>query len=202
MERTDSPYMEKSKKILNYAKKLYTSSNWTEQLKKNGVTLQNQVVDLCSFPVYRVTCTYNKPKEELVNKIWGVDCEEKAMKNDPKLTSWQCLSSGSDWKLISQTNAAQWPVWPRHTLFSQVRIDEDNHTYLVGSNESVDGHNDKKNHVTSYLHMSVYDFCDNDNGTTTVDRITLLDPKGSVPVSLVTKYSDNLVDLFCLWKNE
>lgn len=201
-DQSGESFINHAKKVLAYALPLFTQNSWVKQLEKNDVVLQKQVLTICSFPAYRVTCKYNLPKEELVDKIWGVDCVEKAKKNDPKLTSWRCISTGSSWKLISQTNSAVWPVWPRHILFSQVRFDEDDHTYLVGSSEDITTYNDVSGHVTAHLHMSVYDFCDNGDNTTTVDRITLLDPKGSVPVGIVTMYSNNLVDLFASWKTE
>jgi hypothetical protein len=203
MDQTNNnQYMFRAYEVLSKAKELFLSEDWKSVLCKNDVHLFNLNLDVCPFPAYRVRASYSKSKEEMVNKIWGVMSEDMAKHNDPKLTSWTLVDHGPNWKVMTQTNSVVWPIWPRQVLFSQVRIDEGNHTYLVS--ESIDRtyvHN-VDGHVMAHLHMSVYDYCDNNDGTTTVDRITLLDPKGGMPVSLVTMYSGNLVNLFASWKNE
>lgn len=195
-------YVDRAYEVLSKAKELFLSEEWKPVSCNDEIHLSNLQLDICPFPAYRVRGSYLKSREEMVNKIWGVVSEDMAKKNDPKLTSWTQVDNGVDWKVLTQTNSVVWPIWPRQVLISQVRIDEGNHTYLVG--ESVDHPAVKlaDGHVMAQLHMSVYDFCDNNDGTTTVDRITLLDPQGGMPVSLVTMYSGNLVKLFASWKKE
>jgi len=198
----DNEYTKNAPSVLAKAKKLLASKSWVYEMSKSDVALSRLSVVDCPFPAYHVQGKYSKSKEEMVNKIWGVESEEMAKRNDPKLVTWECVERGLNWKVISQTNGVIWPAWSRHILFSQVRIDEGSHTYLVGT--SVDRPDVKtvSGHVRANVHMSVYDYCDNGDGTTTVDRITLLDPSGSIPVSLVTMYSGNLLNLFASWKNE
>lgn len=203
MEAEQNKYVKYAPKVLNTFWNLHNRNSWINQLTRNGVELSSTTVDNCPFPAYHVKATFNKTREEMVNKIWGVDSEVKAKKNDPKLVTWKCVERGPNWKVIDQTNSAIWPIWPRQITFSQVRIDDGRHTYLIGTttehNDAVDHSYD---HVTAHLHMSVYDYCDNGDGTTTVDRVVLLDPKGNIPVGLVTMYSKNQIDLFSSWKDE
>jgi len=135
-------------------------------------------------------------------KFWAVN-EELAMKNDPKLTMWREVEKGNNWKVCSQYNSMMWQMWPRHTVFAQVRFDEGNTTKLVAY--SVDHPSvprQDKTHVRSNVHMSVYEYKDNGDNTTQVTRITQIDPCGSIPVALVDLYSGNLVNLFNSWKRE
>ena len=201
-ESEQKDYFKLAQDVLAKFKNLRSNKSWVFEMNKNNVELSRLSVNTCPFPAYHVKSVYNKSKEDLVQKIWGVDSEEKAKANDPKLVTWKCVDSGKNWKVITQTNSVVWPVWNRQLTFLQVRIDEGDHTYLVGTTiDRKDVKNLSYDHVIADLHMSVYDYHDNKNGTTTVDRITLLDPQGSIPVSLVTMYSSNLVNLFASWKD-
>lgn len=176
---------------------------WTHVVTKEGTELSKKSrPDVCSFPAYLVKTVINKPKEEVVNKIWGVN-EGLAKKNDPKLLSWTEVEKGDTWKVCSQYNATAWPAWTRHLVFSQVRIDNGNKTYLIA--KSVDhpkAPTDTTQYVRAHLYMSVYEYSDNGNSTTTVRRITHIDPKGALPVWLVEAYAGNLVNMFNMWKHE
>lgn len=201
MDNSEHIYTTQAAELLDEAKELFNDTDWKHVMSRNGIDLHSMANEVCLFSAYRVRGTFNKSKNELVDKIWGVNSVEQAKANDPKLSSWQKIESGPTWKVISQLNNTVWPIWPRQIVFCQVKFEEGDHTYLVGRSVDrqdvplVDGH------VMAHLHMSVYDYCDNKDGTTTVNRITLLDPKGQIPVGLEKIYSSNLVNLFESWKN-
>jgi len=201
MDNSQLNYIAQATELLGEAKQLFNDSDWKHVSTKNGIDLHSMDNGTCPFPAYRVRSTFNKSKDELVNNIWGVNSVEQAKVNDPKLVSWERIAFGDNWKVISQTNTTVWPIWPRQIIFCQVKFEEEDHTYLVGRSVDHQGASLVDGHVLAHLHMSVYDYCDNKNGTTTVNRITLLDPKGQMPVGLVTMYAGNLVNLFESWRN-
>ncbi|VBB19036.1 START domain containing protein [Yasminevirus sp. GU-2018] len=198
----EQEYLTKAESVLESAQKLYDRNDWTHVLTKEGTELKSlNLPDICPIPAYMVTATYPVSKEKIISKVWGVSSEAMAKANDPKLTMWAEVERGANWKVLSQYNSMMWPIWPRHTVFAQVRVEKKDKTYLVGfsvNNPKVE--NTSKTHVTSFVHMSVYEYSSNVDGSTTVRRITLIDPRGAIPVSLVTMYSGNLVNVFNTWR--
>lgn len=199
-----NPYIEDARKILELYKIRRDDGNWTTVLEKEGTTLQSQNYPECSIPAYMVKTTIHKSKSELLKKLWDID-EAGAKKNDSKIQSWRIVGcKGDDWKVIEQITNMMFPIWSRQLIFAQVKINsiEENTTYLVGfSVNHPDAHIDK-NSVLAHLHMSVYEYSSNSDGSTTITRITQIDPKGTIPVSLITAFSGNLVTMFNNWKNE
>jgi hypothetical protein len=179
--------------------------------KENTELYKKKYPDICPIPCYLTTTTIGKPMNELVNKIWLMD-EDKAKENDPKLTMWTEIDKGVlddniSWKVCSQYNSMMWPIWPRHIVFAQVKInrpatsDKPETTQLVAF--SVDHEKapiDTKTHVQAIVHLSVYDFISNKDGSTIINRITQVDPKGGIPVGLINMYATNQVDMFNRWK--
>lgn len=187
--------------VLNEAKQLFKDGSWDHVLTRADISLHKKSLDKCPISAYLVTGTYSKSKEDMVNKIWNVSSPEDAKKNEPNLNMWKLLDRGLNWKIVSQCVNMPFPVWPRHAVFEQVRYDINNDTYLVGfSVDHPDIQLHSSTHVTAHLHMSVYEYHDNGNKTTTVKRITLVDPKGWLPISVVEAKSQDLVDLFISWK--
>lgn len=192
-----------AREVLERAQMLFARKDWKHMLTQDGTELyQMNLDDICPIPANLVIATYNQSKHNMINKVWGVASEEMAKANDPKLTSWKLIENGPSLKIISQCNSMMWPIWPRQTVFAQACIEEKDASYLVGfSVEHAKAPNLEDSHVRTRVHMSVYEYVDNRNGTTTVRRITLVDPKGIIPVKLITRYSKNLVNVFNSWRD-
>lgn len=180
---------------------------WEEKLKKDGVILESTNVEDSPIPAYRVSGSYYNTKSEfLIKKVFGVSSLAQAQINDPKVVSWRLLeeneTDGKKWRVIEQTNSMGWPIWPRHTVFVQVRYDLEDSTYLVGF--SVDHPNASilNDHVKSDIKFSVYKYSQGTYNHAHVSRITLIDPKGYIPTALIKAYSGKMVDLFVSWKND
>lgn len=222
---TDTNYISIAKQILQRAKSegwfIHDSVNaknrqWKTQLVKDCVTLQSKEMPSSSIPIYKVVGEYQKKyPETLIKEIWEVSSLADAQKNDPKVTSWRLLDHGiySDadndqhysWRVIEQTNSMIWPIWPRHTVFAQVRIDDRDSdpqtTYLISY--SIDHPNAQTlpDHVINNVHYSVYEYISTPEKVR-VSRVTHIDPCGNIPTSLIKLYSNKLVDLFLSWKSE
>lgn len=198
-----NPYEDTARKLLDEARKLKEEQEgWTDVVEKDGTKLQKKDrKDICNLPCYLVSTKIKKSMADLVDKIWGVN-EERAKKNDPKLLMWKQVEGYPDWKVCSQYSGMA-PFWPRHMIFAQTKFEEkDGKTvYLVAhSIKHSDVNVDTKTHVEGKLHLSVYEFKDNGDGTTSIWRLTQADPCGSVPHWLINWYATNLVDMFNRWK--
>lgn len=170
--------------------------------KHDTLLFKKDYPKICSLPCYLTQTVFAKSRKELVDKIWVMD-EDKAKKNDPKLTMWKEVEKGDGWKVCSQYSGMMWPIWPRHVVFAQVKIEEKGVTRLVAF--SVDHKKapvNAKTHVEAHVHMSVYEFVDNKDKTTTVSRYTHVDPMGGIPDWLVNMYATNQVDMFNRWKKD
>jgi len=210
-------YYQKAKEILQEAQTLYSEldvllycqtlleykTKWTHVTEKNGVRMYKYPrPDVSPLPCYWIEATYNKPKDELVNKIWLMD-EETAKKYDPKISMWKVVENGDDWKVCSQYINMTWPLYPRHIVYAQVKINEYNVTYLVSfSVDRPDVITDIKTHVRSQVNLSVYAYKDNGNNTTTVWRMLQVNPYCDVPTGLMEYFSNSMMNAFLSWKNE
>jgi autonomous glycyl radical cofactor GrcA len=173
---------------------------WQFVVTKEGTSLYKKTYDNCPTPCYLTQTTIAKSKDALLNNIWVMD-EKKAKVNDPKLSMWTEVEKGQGWKVCSQHNEMGWPIWPRHIVFAQVRFDDGNVTHLVAfSVKHKKAPVDVATHVEAKLHMSVYRFEQNKDGTTTINRYAQLDPCGNIPIWLVNMYAANQVDMFNRWR--
>jgi len=181
--------------------RLRLAKEWSLVTDKEGSRLfKKERPDVCPFACYMINTVINKPKEEVVAKVWGIN-EAGAKKNDPKLISWRKVHDGDKCKVLSQFNATGPLMWQRHMVFSQVRIDEKDSTKLVGfSVDHSDAPTDEKNYVRAHMHMSVWEFKEKDKNTTEVTRIAQVDPRGNIPVWLVSWYAGNMLDMPNRWK--
>ena len=129
----EKQYLEQAGALLKVFDALRAADDWQPVVTKEETSLsRKERPEVCALPCYLVRTVINKPKNVLVDKIWAVN-EEGARRNDPKLTAWREVERGNGWKVCSQYNAMSWPIWPRHTVFAQVRIDDEKDTTkLVG----------------------------------------------------------------------
>jgi hypothetical protein len=199
-------YFEQAAKVLKRVNEIRTdkSQDWQEVVGsdgKGGAELyKKDYPDICPTPCYLTRATFKQPLAKMVARIWDMT-EAKAKVNDPKLTMWTEVEKGENWKVCSQHNTMGWPVWPRHTVFAQVRFDEPGKTQLVAfSVNHKKAPVDESTHVRAHVHLSVYTFVDNKNGTTTVSRMTQVDPRGDVPTWIVNMYAKNQVNMFNQWQ--
>ena len=197
-------YNTQANKVLECALKLFDLEEWKQVSEKMGTKLFKLTPDKCDFPCdfpcYKTTTTINKPKNDVVSKLWNVT-EQKTKEYDPKLISWTEVERKDNWKVCSQYNEMGPFIWQRHSVFAQVKIEIGDVTYLVAF--SVDHPNvqtDTTKYVRTNIHMSVYEYVDNKDGTTDVTRVALVDPCGKIPVWIVELFAGNMVDMFNKWK--
>ena len=147
-----------------------------------------------------VVVTFRKSMAELLNKIWTID-EAQAKINDPNVQSWCEIEKGANWKVWSQINTLGFIIWPRHTIFAKTKIDYGNKCYLVAHSVKYPGIKvNTRTHVENIIHLLVYEFEENANGTTSVWCIVQVDPKGLIPTWLIDMYSTNMINMFNRWK--
>ena len=198
---TDNLYNERAEEVLNFAQETIKSSTWEFVCEKLGTNLyKTNLPDKCDFPCYMVKTTINKSKESLVAKMWNAT-EQDTKDWDPKVTSWEEVDCGNNWKVCSQYNAIAPLIWSRHTVFAQVKLEKENATYLVAySIDHPKVTHDASKYVMAKVHMSVYEYVDNKNNATDVTRIALVDPCGKIPTWLVELFAGNMVNMFNKWK--
>lgn len=201
MEANGILYNKRANELLEFALKTMQSTEWQQVSEKLGTKLYKlKLPDKCDFPCYMTKTTIDQPKDTVVSKLWNVT-EQKTKEWDPKLTSWREVERKDNWKVCSQYNEMGTLIWPRHSVFAQVKLEKENTTYLVAfSVDHPSAPTDKKNFVTTKIHMSVYEYVDNGNNTTNVTRVALVDPCGNIPVWLVELFAGNMVNLFNKWK--
>jgi hypothetical protein len=194
-------YIEEAKKALKQALKIKLSGGWSHVITKEHTELyRKEVPKICPIPCYLFITTINKLKDELINNIWNTN-EKTARNNDPNLIMWEKVEQGDNWQVYSQHNAMVFPLWTRHSVFSQSKFEHKNVTYIIG--HSVDHPNvEYKNdsYVRTHVHFFLYEYTDNGDNTTSISCITLVDPKGNIPVFLIDIYTENIVNMFNLWK--
>lgn len=203
----ENKYLAAGSEVLRQAKDYLSQPDWTHISKnKNGTILKKKdLPEISSIPCYLVETMINKPVNDLVSKIWDVD-EMIVKKNDPEITSWKQIESGTgsskaksgnggSWKVCQQTNSAPWPIWPRELAFSQVKIVEDDTVWLVAF--SVDHPlvplRDKE-FVRAHIFMSIWCFTP-ENGLTMVRRIVHVEPRGLIPTWVVNATVNKHVDI-------
>ena len=95
------------------------------------------------------------------------------------------------------------PIWPRHIVFAQTKFNDVTDTiYLVA--HSVDHpkvSREDATHARGTVYMSVYSYKDNHDGTTSIRKITHINPNGYIPVTLINMYVGNMIDMFNRWKD-
>lgn len=191
-----------SEDVLNQALNLYSQKNkWTFISGEKDVKLYSQDrPEICNFPCYLIESTFNKSKEDMVNKIWIMD-EIRAKEYDPSISMWKVVESGDNYKICSQYTTMPWPLYPRHLIYAQYKIDKDNNTYIVSFTiKHPKVHVDHDSHVESIVHMSVYGYEKVSENVTNVWRMLHVDPQGNIPASLVNLYSKNNLNMFLSWK--
>lgn len=121
----NNKYVSTASDVLREAKNYLSQQDWTHISKnKNGTILKKKdFPSISPISCYMIHATINKPVAELVSKIWDVN-EDIVKNNDREITSWKQLESGPNWKVCHQTNSAPFPIWPRESAFSQVKIEE------------------------------------------------------------------------------
>lgn len=180
-------YMVSAVEVLRKAKEYLGQKDWTQVSKKEDWTvLKKKSFNISQIPCYILESVTHKPAQELVSKIWDVN-EEIVKKNDHEIASWQEIEKGPNWKVCNQTNSAPWPIWPRELVFYQAKIQDNNTTWLVAS--SIEHPNvplRDTQYVRANVIMSIWGFTPIDQNKTKVCRIMHVEPKGDIPVFLVT----------------
>lgn len=196
-------YIKLATDVLEKARKLMSDTKWDPVATSNeGTKLEKKdLPDVCPIPCYLVTSTIDKPKDELVNKVWEADFE-RAKKNDPQLKMMVEVESGPYWKVRSQYNGLGPLIYDRHTVFAQVKMDIANSTYLVGYSVDHPKVPLLTSHVRTQMHMSVYEFTELTPNKTQIKRIAQVDPKGSIPVWIVKMFANNNMKMFDMWRHE
>lgn len=206
---TDIKYTNDALKILDYAKKILNENDWYRVKLRNDILLERKDVPDSNVPYFRVTAIINKPKNDLIMKIWNSD-PDNAKKNDSSINYWKEIESGNNYKVISQFNklGPSFVIWPRHTVIAQVKLDDINNdinnvTYIIGysiDHPFLPESFFSNTHVRANVHMSIYIFTSEGQNKTKILRIARVDPNGDVPMTIINSFAGNVVDMIESWK--
>jgi len=188
--------------VLNVALNLRKNKNmWTLNSERDEVRLyQQDCPDVCNLPCYMIESLYSLSKDDMVDKIWLMN-EEKAKESDAKITMWREIEKGDNYRICEQYTSMNWPLYPRHLIYAQYKIDRDDNTYLVSftiKHPTVKVN--EKTHVESICHLSVYGYEKVNDKHLNVWRILQVDPQGNITTSLISYYSKTFMDRFVEWK--
>lgn len=199
-------YMADAKKVLALAKSYTENNTWEHVVTTEGTELYKyDMPSVCPTPCYLTKTKINQPMDKVVNWLWKIN-EDGAKENDPSVLDWREIEKTDNFKIVSQhnkTGLTGWVFWPREIVFLQAKFEnkDENTVNLVAcsvEHPSVPL-NDKK-YVRARLHMSVYTFKADGPNATKIQRVTQLDPCGSIPVSIVNWFATGQVRMFNNWK--
>lgn len=196
-----SKYIKDAEKVLNKAINLFLEdeNNWEYITTVEGTKLVKQTIS--DIPCYLGSTIINKPIEKLINKVWKIDVNT-AMKNDSTMTDCKIIESSNVHRVYSEYHKMTWPVWPRHVVYAQVKVEENNITYIVSYSIN---HSkvplDTNNYVRSNVIMSVYEYVPIDKNITSVRRLTQIDPCGTIPKFIVDVFANKQIEKLNSWKH-
>lgn len=194
--------------VKKFATKYFDETDWNlvKALdEKNHTLLECKNFEGYPLPHYRAKTTVNLPREELVDIVWNASLESAKL-DDPGIESLDILEEHegsfiSGYKVRRQVNNLPWPCWPRETVFSQFRFeDDDDSTWIVGfsvNHPRAPTNNSK--FVRTNVELSVYKYTTIDSNTTCVQRIANVNPNGSIPEFVIKNQANRLVNAFNRW---
>ena len=195
-------YLTKALEILNETKQSLEEKDWVFVLENDGTLLEKkEFPEICPTPRYKLNSIIDKNTQDLINKIWCADYDS-SKRDDCDIIDWEIVESGDDCKVIRQTNKMPWPIWTRESVVAQVKIVDDNITWIISY--SIDHELvpiDEANYVRTGVYMSVYGF-ENCENATKVYKVVQINPAGSIPVSVVNMYAGKLANAVNKWKLE
>ena len=193
-------YQDKCTETLLKAKILLRENDWNFISNNNNILLESKVFpDICAVPCFRTTTTVNKTIDYLMNSLWN-ETEEDRKKEDPDIIAWSCIQSEPTFRVCTQINKMQWPLWSRETVYVQMKVIENDASWFITFSIDHDAVPLKPTlYVRALIHLSIYKFSI-ENGQTRVHRMSHIDPSGNIPSSIITLYAGKLCKPLIEWK--
>lgn len=193
-------YIAHANELLKTAKVDFDADDWTLYQKTDNIQMwQKSFPKVCGLSRYRIRTTIHKPIQTVLGYVWDASFESMN-KEDPSLVDFEILETSRNYKVRRFLHKLAWPVWPRETVFTQVKHQEGDDVYLIGY--SVD-HNKAPlktdENVRTTVHLSVYKYTKIDNNTTLVQRVAQIDPNGLIPHSMVEAKAGKAMETFAKW---
>ena len=195
MDRSTNPYIATTTSILTKCKQMIRET-WDLNSTVRSINLYAKLYDGCSIPCYKCSASVSgKKPADLMAQVWDVD-EAKMQSIDPEILQWRIVESGVNHRVVHQRNKMKWPAWNRETIIVQSRVVETDAEWFV--THTIDQHPnvvlDAKNYVQAKVHLNCFGFVGG-NGFSTIHKLTMVDPAGSIPTSVVTKYAGKMVNM-------
>ena len=197
---SENEYTAKAMKLLNRVKSLVNCTDWELVSDTDGIKLESkEYPDICPILCYRVNGMVPKSTEELIDMVWNVT-EKSNKEEDPDILEWKIVESGDNWRVCSQINKMQWPLWSREVVFSQVKIIEPNTSWLLSFSVDHDKQpEDDTKYVRAVVHMNVFRF-EKVGNNTRVWKFSHIDPSGYIPVAVINLYASKLIQVIKKWQ--
>lgn len=203
-------YKTKCLQVLERAKTLLFETDWTPQSNNNDILLESKnFPEVCPVACFRATTLVDKSIDYLMDQLVN-ETEESRKLEDPDIVSWNLVESSNHsdlstlkpngYRVCTQINKMQWPLWSRETVYAQMKVIEDDASWFVNfsvNHESVPLQENQ--YVRAIIYLSVYKFS-KEGDKTRVHRISHIDPSGNIPSSVVTLYSGKLTQPLEQWK--
>jgi hypothetical protein len=189
-------HIAQSQRVLEKCRQMIKEKDWKFDSTVTGINLERKNFSDSPIPAYRCSKLISKTSHDhLIKAVWDVD-ENQMKKLDSSILTWQIVESGEDWRLIRQINYVAPFIWSRESLIMQHKIIEPKETWFV--TYTIDDHEkvprDDKKYVRANIVFNTFGFIQEESNTL-VHKITLADPKGYLPVKIVTMFSHKMVHL-------
>lgn len=157
--------------------------------------------DKSSVPCYRFSTKSKKSIDELIKEPWELS-EEVLKVDEPSVGRWKKLDQNQkgDCKVMEMLTHMPWPLWSREIVIAQLLVKEKDANWVVSWSTM----NDKvpikpKENVRAQVHVSVYAFMKDVEGSK-MYRLSLVDPGGLIPVSIVDLFAKKQLKPLVKWR--
>jgi hypothetical protein len=183
--------MERSEEKINFVTNLINDDNWKLVSALEGITIERKPLLGNSIDCFRAYGMVNADQKELADIIWNKYNDMDSIKSsDSDISDYRIVDNiDSNTRICYQVNNLQWPLWPRESVYLQLRVIRDNATYIYMysiETDAVPQQPDK--FVRANINISAYVLIPCHSGCT-VYRIAHIDPSGSLPVGIINSYA-------------
>lgn len=196
----------KIKEVFQRCRLMTGENDWKFDSEVGGVVLERKQFTESDVPGYRCSKLITGIRhDKLIDAVWNVD-ETVMKKIDPSILNWELIKNTGetrfndldktvDFRVIRQVNYMAPLIWPRESIIVQAKIAVPNEIWFVTF--SIDDDKipfDDKKYVRPNIVFNTFGFVQKDDNTL-VHKLTLVDPRGLIPIKIVTMFSHKMVNL-------